>query len=474
MNDSLSTEATYASTDLHRSVNPAELAERALAAATGPCLVLVTCSSTANVRWAANSLTTNGLSSGQELTVVAIKNGTCVGSVSRSGVGADEVAALVAQAEAAAGSATAAEDAGELIAGPAQDSFAQQPLPVTAADLQLMAERLGLALDTARAEDRELFGYAEQQHTTTYLTSSTGIRAAWTQPAAQVQLNGKSAGRTRSAWAGAAAHSLDQVDVLALADEVGTRLRWQERQLELPAGRHAVILPPSAVADLLTYAYWSADARSAHEGRSVFGRPGGGTRVGEQLTQLPFSLRSDPQLPGMECDGVLMTGSSHPLASVFDNGLALTATEWIQRGRLLALPGTRHSAKIAGLPHTPFIDNLRGELPGASGTTMDLVGNLDDGLLLTCLWYIREVDPQTLLLTGLTRDGVYRVRGGEVVGAVHNFRFNESPIELLSRITAAGATEPTLAREFGDYFPRTAMPPVAVPDFNFSSVSQAS
>jgi predicted Zn-dependent protease len=97
-----------------------------------------------------------------------------------------------------------------------------------------------------------------------------------------------------------------------------------------------------------------------------------------------------------------------------------------------------------------------------------------DGLLLTSLWYIREVDPQTLLLTGLTRDGVYKVEGGEVVGEVNNFRFNESPVSLLARIAEAGRTERTFSREWGDYFNRTAMPALRIPDFNMSSVSPAS
>ena len=93
--------------------------------------------------------------------------------------------------------------------------------------------------------------------------------------------------------------------------------------------------------------------------------------------------------------------------------------------------------------------------------------------MLTCLWYIREVDPQTLLLTGLTRDGVYLVEGGEVVGAVNNFRFNESPVDLLDRVIEVGATERTLPREWGDWFTRAAMPPVRVAGFNMSSVSEA-
>ena len=103
-----------------------------------------------------------------------------------------------------------------------------------------------------------------------------------------------------------------------------------------------------------------------------------------------------------------------------------------------------------------------------------MIARTERGLLLTCLWYIREVDPQTLLLTGLTRDGVYLVENGEVTGAVNNFRFNESPVAMLSRLAEVGASVPALPREWGDYFSRAAMPPVRVEGFNMSSVSQAS
>ena len=112
--------------------------------------------------------------------------------------------------------------------------------------------------------------------------------------------------------------------------------------------------------------------------------------------------------------------------------------------------------------------------PGASASLSDMIASTRRGLLLTCLWYIRQVDPQTLLLTGLTRDGVYLVESGEVVGAVNNFRFTESPVGMLGRVVEAGVTSRTLPREWGDYFNRAAMPPLRVDGFNMSSVSQAS
>jgi predicted Zn-dependent protease len=167
-------------------------------------------------------------------------------------------------------------------------------------------------------------------------------------------------------------------------------------------------------------------------------------------------------------------GASSPYASIFDNGLPSPAVNWLTEGVLTALPTTRHSAALAGLPFAPMVGNLM--LTGADGAggVDELVAGLEHGLLLTCLWYIREVDPMTLLLTGLTRDGVYLVEGGEVTGAVTNFRFNESPVDLLRRVQATGLTEPTLSREWGEWFSRTAMPALRVSGFNMSSVSEAS
>lgn len=156
---------------------------------------------------------------------------------------------------------------------------------------------------------------------------------------------------------------------------------------------------------------------------------------------------------------------------MFDNGLPLKATDWIREGELRHLSTTRHSAGLTGLPVTPAIGNL--VLDGGEDRSLEeMVAATGRGLLLTCLWYIREVDPATLLLTGLTRDGVYLVENGEVVGEVNNFRFNESPVGLLGRATEAGRTEKTLPREWSDWFTRAAMPALRVPDFNMSSVSQ--
>ena len=158
---------------------------------------------------------------------------------------------------------------------------------------------------------------------------------------------------------------------------------------------------------------------------------------------------------------------------MFDNGAPRGAVDWIADGALQNLVRTRAWAQRTDAEPQPFVDNL---ILDAGGTTdlEEMIAATERGLLLTWLWYIREVDPQTLLLTGLTRDGVYLVENGAVRGAVNNFRFNESPIDLLVRVTEVGRTEPAMSREWSDYFRRTAMPALRIPDFNMSTVSQAS
>jgi predicted Zn-dependent protease len=224
----------------------------------------------------------------------------------------------------------------------------------------------------------------------------------------------------------------------------------------------------------MIYMYWTATGREAQEGRTVFSRPGGGTRVGERLSDRALTLRSDPAAAGLACAPFLAVHRSGEGRSVFDNGSLLHPTSWISDGVLSALVQTRHSAGLTGLPYTPYVDNLTLETADPVGGMDDLLAGVDRGLLVTCLWYIREVDPRTLLLTGLTRDGVYLVEGGEVTAGVNNFRFNESPVDLLARTSAATTTGRTLPREWCDYFTRAAMPALRVEGFNMSSVSQAS
>ncbi|MFD8551859.1 metallopeptidase TldD-related protein [Streptomyces fradiae] len=461
---------------MSRVSKPYEIVERALELSRADgCVVLADEHSSANLRWAGNALTTNGVTRGRTLTVVATVDGaegTASGVVSRSAVTAGELEPLVRAAEAAARAAGPAEDAQPLVGGvPESAGFREALAETSSAVFDAFAPALGEAFGRARAGGRELYGFASHELTSTYLGTSTGLRLRHDQPNGTLELNAKSPDRGRSAWAGRATRDFADVDPLAMDDELARRLEWARRRVELPAGRYETLLPPTAVADLLIYQQWSAAARDAVEGRTVFSRPGGGTRVGERLASLPLTLRSDPAEPGLESAPFVIAHASGDDASVFDNGLPVEPVDWIREGRLERLVTTRHTAALTGSPMAPGAGNL--VLDGGGGRSLEeMVASTGRGLLLTCLWYIREVDPATLLLTGLTRDGVYLVEDGEVVAEVNNFRFNESPVDLLGRASEAGRTERTLPREWGDWFTRAAMPPLRVPDFHMSSVSQ--
>jgi predicted Zn-dependent protease len=466
-------------------MTPQGTVEQALAAARpgGECVVIADETSTANLRWAGNTLTTNGVAASRSLTVIAIDrraDGTAgVGTVSRSGVTPGEVEDLVREAEKAAEQASPAEDAADLVPGETPDRLggSDWSLPPVATDFGVFrgfSAELGETLRAAEGAGRKLYGFAEHGAVSTFVGTSSGVRLRHDQPTGRLELNAKSADLARSAWAGAATRDFTDVDVAALDAGLAERLGWQERRVDLEAGRYETLLPPTAVSDLMTYLYWSAGARDAGEGRTVFSKPGGGTRVGERLSSSPVDLFSDPAHPGLECMPFVVAHASGPDSSVFDNGLPSGRASWISSGVLSSLHSSRFSASTIGAAASPAVDNLIMSAPGAAASLESMIASTKRGLLLTCLWYIREVDPQTLLLTGLTRDGVYLVEEGEVVGAVNNFRFNESPVGMLSRLLEVGATSQTLPREWGDYFNRTAMPTLRVEAFNMSSVSQAS
>ncbi|MEV4948853.1 metallopeptidase TldD-related protein [Streptomyces sp. NPDC053755] len=461
---------------MSRVSKPYEIVERALGLSRADgCVVIADEESSANLRWAGNALTTNGVTRGRTLTVIATVDGaqgTASGVVSRSAVTADELEPLVRAAEAAARAAGPAEDAQPLIEGIDESpDFTDAPAETGSGVFTDFAPALGEAFARARAGGRELYGFAHHEMTSTYLGTSTGLRLRHDQPNGTLELNAKSPDRSRSAWTGRSTRDFKDVDPAALDADLARRLGWAERRIELPAGRYETLLPPTAVADLLIYQLWSSTARDAVEGRTVFSKPGGGTRLGETLSPLPLTLRSDANEPGLESAPFVIAHSSSDDSSVFDNGLPLAPTDWVREGRLESLITTRHTAALTRLPLAPGAGNLILD-GGGERSLEEMVASTGRGLLLTCLWYIREVDPATLLLTGLTRDGVYLVENGEVVGEVNNFRFNESPVDLLSRASEAGRTEKTLPREWSDWFTRAAMPALRVPDFNMSSVSK--
>ena len=439
------------------------------------CVVLVDEVSDANVRFANNQTTTNGVRRDRRVTVVSfVEDRSGVRSGVASASGPVEIAALVAASEAEAEGSEPAEDASPLEPAGTDASFAEPPETTDLGVFAGVLEDLGPAFRAARAEGRVLAGFAIHELRTTYLGSSAGGRRRHVQPTGAFELVARSADGAASSWAGMGTPDFADVSLERLDERLRRRLGWAQRRFDLEPGRYEVILPPDAVADLVLELDFAASGREAEDGGTVYSAGPGRTRAGERLTGLPFDLWSDPSASGIECVPFVVAPVSGADTSVFDNGLAVGETHWIRDGVLARLRYHRAGARRSQVEFAPPADNLLLALPGAAGSLDDLIAHTERGLLLTCLWYIREVDRSTLLLTGLTRDGVYLVENGEVVGAVNNFRFNESPLDALGKTVEVTRSERALSREWHEWANRTAMPGLRVAEFNMSSVSPAS
>ncbi|MFI9005794.1 metallopeptidase TldD-related protein [Actinosynnema sp. NPDC053489] len=447
---------------------PQDVAESALAEP-GDRVVIVDETSTAYLRWAGNAVTGNGVVHSRALTVVESAPGARIGVVSREGaLTGDAVRAAVEEARATARRAAPASDA-----LPLPDAWERQwsrpPTGTSIGALAGVVAQLAEVFDRARSRGDSTSGYAEHRVRTTYLASTSGLRLHHAQPGGVLDLTAHGADRTASAWAGSEWTDPAEADVLGAQAATTARLDTASRRADLSPGRYDVILAPSCVADLMTHLHRAADLREALDGGTVFSGPDGGTRLGERLTDARLTLASDPAEPGLGCLPFTVVHAPGPGSSCFDNGTPLRRTEWLRDGALANLVTTRHAARAAGLPHTPRIGNLVLSGSRADGTLEDLVARTDHGLLVTSLWYLREVDPSRLLLTGVTRDGVHVVKGGEVVGTAPDLRFEESPVELLARVSEVGRTGPALPREWGDREFRTAMPALRVEGFALTS-----
>jgi len=224
----------------------------------------------------------------------------------------------------------------------------------------------------------------------------------------------------------------------------------------LEPGKYTVILEPAAAAGLISFMMRFFDARSADEGRSFLSRKGGGNKLGEQVYDPRVNLYADPW---------------HPEAPVLpwdDEGMPRSKVALIENGKVADLNYSRFWAQKQGRTANARPGNLL--MSGGDKSTADLVRGTQRGILVTRTWYIRMVDPQTVLLTGLTRDGTFYIENGQIKHPVKNFRFNESPVIMLNNIDELGKP----VRVAGDESDFVMMiPPMRLRDFTFTSLSDA-
>ena len=219
---------------------------------------------------------------------------------------------------------------------------------------------------------------------------------------------------------------------------------------EMVPGKYTVILEPAAAGELLQLMINSLDARNADEGRSFFGKKGGGNKIGEKLFNDNVNIYSDPSHP--DYSGSPFANDGRPQAKVI----------WVENGVLKNLPYTRYWASQKSVDAIPSPAGVI--MNGTDQSVSDLIKGTEKGILVTRFWYIRPVDAQTLVFTGLTRDGTFYIENGKIKYAIKNFRFNESPAKMLNNIQALG--KPVRVGN-------NLIPPMKISDFNFTSLSDA-
>ena len=312
------------------------------------------------------------------------------------------------------------------------------------------AKAIGAAL-AAGSTGVAIAGFYEHAAHMRAIGNSAGLWAhhAWTE--ASFSCTARTVDGTGSGWAGAASNRVAELDAGAVAKLAVIKATTSAKPGRLDPGRYTVILEPAAVADLLAELTGSFGARGADEGRSFFSKPGG-TRVGEKLFPEFVTLRTDPT------DAALA-------AQPFDGeGLAQVPRKWIDKGVVQGLSYGRYWAKKQGKPPTGRPSGWI--LDGGKATRDELIKGVKRGVLITRFWYIRELDPQTLLQTGLTRDGTFLIENGAITRPVTNFRFNESPVQMLARCD--GMTATAVAPGGG-----RRVPTIRTNEFNLASISEA-
>jgi predicted Zn-dependent protease len=422
-------------------------------------LVALSGSDRANLRFARNTATTSGASSGYSLAITARfgkRAGTTTTaefddqSLERAARSAEEIAQL-------------SPENPELmpVLGP------QTYRPVNAffedaasATPEWRAESVETALALSRKRDVTSAGFVETQAAMQAVASSKGMFGYDRFTAADYNLTARTPDGTGSGWASKSFNQLRMLDPEALAAAAIEKAARSRNPVAIEPGKYTVVLEPAALADLLVFTMFSADARQADEGRSFYSKKGGGNRIGEQILAPNVHVYSDPD---------------HPLAPsiAFDGqGLPIRRNQWFEKGVLKDLIYSRFWAAKTGKTPTAGPANLIME--GGTSSLDDLIAGTERGLLVTRFWYIRPLDPQTLLFTGLTRDGLFLIEKGKVTRPVKNMRWNESPVVAFNNIESMTPAERVVSGEgIGSAGLALVCPAARIREFTFSSSSDA-
>ncbi len=419
------------------------------------CEVNLTGTDGGNVRYARNAVSTSGIVSQSQL-VVQSAYGKKLGTATINEFDDASLEKVVRRSEELAQLAPENPEYVSVL-GPQQysesKSFVQSTAAITPKQRSTLVEE---SLNIAKSSKTVAAGFLEDNNGYAAMANSKGLFAYNTSTNTNFSVTVRTEDGKGSGYATRGYNDITKLDTKSATQIAVEKAVRSATAKAIEPGKYTVILEPAAVAVLLENIFFNMDARQADEGRSFLSKPGGQTKLGEKMVDERVNIYSDPLHPEL------------PTSPWAGDGRPQEKVSWIEKGVIKNLTWGRYWAEKKGVKAIPTPDAAIME--GGTKSLDELIRGTKKGVLVTRLWYIRSVDPQTLLLTGLTRDGTFYIENGEIKYPVKNFRFNESPIIMLNNLEELGRQERTVSVESNlNYL----LPPLKVRDFTFSSLSDA-
>lgn len=418
--------------------------------------IIISSGARANTRFAENQISTSGDNYNATVTVRSVF-GRRVASASTNRLDDESLAQVVQRSEALARLAPEdPENMPEL--GPQEYQAPPQPPETSPPSPAQRAEAVRAITEQARAANLVSTGFIVSNMGTFSISNSKGLFAYNRNALSALTTTVRTPDGTGSGWAGATHNDWAQMNAAELGQIAIEKAVRSRDPVAIEPGRYTVVLEPTAVANLVQLIQGAIGARNADEGRSFFSKAGGGNKIGEKVVDSRVTIVSDPTDPELR------------VGAFNFEGMPTKRVVWIENGIVRNLNYDRYWAQRQNVEPTSAAGGFR--MSGGEASIADMVASTQRGVLVTRFWYIRPVDPRTILYTGLTRDGTFLIENGRVTRAIKNMRWNESPIFLLNNIEMLGRPVRVNSDESGDGS-NVIVPPLKARDFNFTSLSDA-
>jgi predicted Zn-dependent protease len=420
------------------------------------CIVTVTGNRTGNIRYARNNVSTAGLVENTQL-AVQVAFGKKQGTAIINEFDDKSLEKVVRRAEDLARLAPDNPEFMPAVSKQAYKASETYNTKTAAIDPDFRAQTAAYSIEASRKNKLVSAGFFTDNTSFETVANSNGVFGHQQRTGVDFTCTVRTEDGRGSGWVKRSAIDVSRFDAREASDVAIEKALRSVDAKALEPGRYTVILEPAATSDLIGYMLAGFDARQADEGRSFLSKKGGGNRLGEKLFDEQVNIWCDP----WDKDTAVLPWDSNTM-------LARERMDMIKNGKVAALDYSLFWAKKQGVRAIGAPGNMI--MGGTGKSTAELIANTKKGVLVTRTWYIRLVDPQSVLLTGLTRDGTFYIENGKIKHPIKNFRFNESPVTMLNNIEEIGKPQ-IIAGDEVQY--AMAIPPMKVRDFNFTSLSDA-